>query len=647
MAAERLVLAAALLVSGCGAAPRASSPPVVLVTIDTLRADHLPAYGYRAVETPALEALRRDAILFENAYSHCPLTLPSHASLFTGLLPPRHGVRSNVGYRLAATHRTIAAALRERGYATGGFVSSYVLRAATGIAVGFDRYDEVAGAPLRAIGDVQRPGPETVARATAWLDGVATRPFLLFVHLYEPHSPYAPPEPFRARYGATYDGEIAAADAALGSLIGALKARGLYDAALVVVTADHGEGLSQHGEEEHGVLLYREALHVPLFVKLPGRERAGERVTTPVGLDQVSATLGAGPGASLLGPLPAGPIYAETFYPRLHLGWSELRSLVDARRHYIDGPRPELYDVVADPGETADLAARAEAEPYRARLASIDAGLRAPEVATAEEREGLAALGYVGATVAVDGNAVLPNPRERLRVRERMKPAVALARAGRDAEAAGALGRIVADEPGFFDARVELGAALARLERPADALAQYQAAAALSPVLAPSLALPMARLALETRDFEEAERLAAVARDAPDAGPEVRVLAAEILLARGRPAEALALVARDATPSPVPGLEFVRGDALARLDRTAEARRALAAEVAADPGHLRAWASLALVSALETGRPAEAGAVLESMYRANPRPAAAALAVRTLRFMGETAAAAAWKGRLH
>ncbi len=651
MAAERTLAAAALALAlaGCDVAPRPSPPPVVLVTIDTLRADRLPAYGYSAVSTPALDALRRDAIQFDNAYSHCPLTLPSHASLFTGLLPPQHGVRSNIGYRLEPTHRTIAAALSKRGYATGGFVSSYVLRAATGIAAGFDRYDEVPAAATTAIGDVQRPGRETVARATEWLAGVGARPFFLFVHLYEPHSPYTPPERLRLRYGATYDGEIAEADAAFGGLIAALQARGLYDEALIVVTSDHGEGLSQHGEDEHGILLYREVLHVPLFVKLPGRARAGERVTAPVGLDQVFPTLTAAREASLLGALPERPIYSETFYPRLHLGWSELRSLVDARRHYINGPRPELYDLEADPGETNDVApgAGAAAASYGARLATIESRLGAPGNATDEERERLAALGYVGTTVAVGQDAVLPNPRERLRVRDRMKSALVLSRAGMDERAAAALRGVMVSEPGFFDAHVELAAVLARLERPAEALAEYRAAAALSPVLAGSLALPMARLAIETRDLAEAERLVAAARAAPGAGPEVQVVTGEILLARGRPREALAVVGRDAPKAPVPGLEFVRGDALARLERTAEARQALAAEVAANPGHLRAWASLALVTALETRQPTDASAVLESMYRANPRPATAALAVRTLRFMGETAAAAAWKGRLH
>jgi hypothetical protein len=260
----------ALLIAACGGgrsssggATRSSNAPIVLVSIDTLRADRLPAYGYKGVETPAIDRLQRDAILFENAYSHSPLTFPSHASLLTGLLPPEHGVRNNIGYKLDAKHETLATVLRARGYATGASVSAFVLRRASGLDAGFDFYDEVASARgAKAVGDVQRSGRETVARALEWLRGASGQPFFLFVHLYEPHTPWTPPEAERARYGATYEGEIAAADAAVGALLDGLRELGRYDDALVVLASDHGEGLLDHGEQEHGILLYREALHV-------------------------------------------------------------------------------------------------------------------------------------------------------------------------------------------------------------------------------------------------------------------------------------------------------------------------------------------------------------------------------------------------
>jgi arylsulfatase A-like enzyme len=247
----------ALQLTGCAKA----RPPVILISIDTLRADHLPAYGYTAVRTPAIDTLARDGILFRNAWSHCPLTLPSHLSLFTGLLPPDHGVRDNAGYRFdPAAHTTLAALLRERGYRTGGAVSAYVLRGATGAGNGFEDYDDVIGvidgAPLGAL---QRPGAMTEKIAERWIDAHASQPFFYFLHIYEPHAPYAP----------TYDADVAAADGVVGTLLAHLEKTGLYDRALIVLVSDHGEGLMEHGEQEHGVFLYREDLHVPLLLKLP------------------------------------------------------------------------------------------------------------------------------------------------------------------------------------------------------------------------------------------------------------------------------------------------------------------------------------------------------------------------------------------
>ena len=296
-------LLALTLAFGCG--PRTyPGAPVVLISIDTLRADHLPAYGYSSVATPNIDALRGDSILFENAYSHCPLTLPSHLSLLTGVLPADHGVRSNLGYRFdGARHPTLARMLRAHGYATGAAVSAYVLRGATGISDSFDLYDDAVGGDVewtRDLSTLQRPGLETARRALAWAESVRTKPFFLFVHVYEPHAPYDPPEPFRSRYGATYDGEVAASDGVVGELLTQLRHDGIYDRAIILLVSDHGEGLGDHGEQEHGILLYREALHVPLLLKLPGSREAGTRVQRPVGLIDVVPTI-----ASLLKLGPA------------------------------------------------------------------------------------------------------------------------------------------------------------------------------------------------------------------------------------------------------------------------------------------------------------------------------------------------------
>jgi choline-sulfatase len=683
--------------AGAGRARIAPAPgtPVVIVSIDTLRADHLPAYGYGRVQTPAIDALRRGAVLFENAYSHCPLTLPSHTSLLTGLLPPEHGVRSNIGYRLdAAAHPTLATLLRARGYATGAFVSAYVLRRATGLDAGFDFYDDVATAQgARAAAEVQRPGATTVAAALRWLRGVGAKPFFLFVHLYEPHTPYLPPEPFRSRYGATYDGEIATADAAVGELLAGLRELGVYDRSLLVLLADHGEGLGDHGEAEHGVLLYREVLHVPLLLKLPRSARAGSVDSNPAGLRDVLPTVArlvglpvpaAAKGRDLLAP--GGPrdeaVYSETYYPRIHLGWSQLVSLVDARYHLIDGPRPELYDVIRDGAERSDILAERPqvGRAMRLALSRGSSAFQAPAAATSEERERLMSLGYLaGGPAAPEAGAALPNPRDHIAVYGQVRAAFALVEQGRDEDAVRAFDRVLAQEPGLVDALTERAAALGRLGRYRESVASYEKAIRRAPALAPELSLTVGRVHLEMGSFAEARAAAAramgsepdaahellasvalaagdmdeaereagrVARD-PGALARAGVVEAEVLARRGQLQAALDRLAELEHGSkdlgPVPWLEFVRGDVLARLGRHAEAELALRAEIRAFPRHARAYASLAIVSAL-LGRPLEQSRrIVADMHRASPGPRTAGLAARALAFIGDAAGAAEWR----
>jgi hypothetical protein len=291
--------------------PRPAGPvtegPVILISIDTLRADHLPVYGYRSGATPVLDALSRDGVVLEEAYSHCPLTLPAHASLFTGLLPPHHGVRDNLGFTLNGAQRTLAARFKGAGWRTGGAVSAFVLRASTGIAQGFDFYDdavEIEGAP-DSISSMRRDGAAAVEALGRWVDLQPDRRFFAFLHLYEPHAPYAPPERYRL-LGQPYDGAIAYADELLGRFLDRLKRRNLFDGALVAVVSDHGEGLWDHGEAEHGILLYREALHVPFVLRLPHGGGKGRRVGATVALVDVPATL-----LDLAG-LPAGGMDGST-----------------------------------------------------------------------------------------------------------------------------------------------------------------------------------------------------------------------------------------------------------------------------------------------------------------------------------------------
>jgi len=695
--AARLLPGLALLAAACASGrdtarrPQARpGTPVVIVSIDTLRADRLPAYGYGGVATPAIDRLRRDAVLFENAYTHSPLTLPSHASLLSGLLPPEHGVRNNIGYRLDPAHATLATTLRAAGYATGASVSAYVLRRATGIDAGFDFYDEVATAQgARAVADVQRAGVLTVAKALEWLGTTAGRPFFLFVHLYEPHTPWTPPEAERARYGTSYEGEIAAADAALGVLLDGLRAAGRYEESLVVLVSDHGEGLSDHGEPEHGILLYREALHVPLLVKLPGAARAGTSVGSPAGLRDLVPTIAtqlgvkapaAARGRDLLASDDgaAAGVYSETYYPRIHLGWSELRSLVDARYHLIDGPRPELYDLARDPAERRDvLAERPQvASAMRAALSASAGDFVAPAPASREERERLASLGYLAGGAAPPGpGSALPNPLDHVASYVEARAAFALVEQGRDAEAVRAFDRVLAANPGFVDVLTERAAALGRLGRYRESIAAYRAATLRAPELQGPLSLTIARVHLEMGDLaearaaaslglaaepdtahevlasvalaggalDEAEREATLVERDPGALARATVVRAEVAARRGHPERALDLLDEagraGAALGPVPWLEFVRGDVLARLGRHEAAEAALRREIAAFPGHARAWASLAIVRALSGAPRAESRALLAQMQRAAPGPAAAGLAARALGFIDEATAA--------
>src|SRR5262252_3955215 len=330
------VLSTTLAALGGWRYARASAPvsgPIIVISIDTLRADHLPAYGYRTVKTPAIDALAADGVVFDRAYSHAPQTLPAHAALLSGQLPFETGVRDNVGFSIKPGERLLPQMLRDRGFTTAGVVSAYVLRKETGIAQGFDFFDgEMPPAsPELSIGQVQRDGSESEQIAEHWLESIGTARAFLFLHLYEPHKPYAPPERFSAY--APYDGEIAYADEIVGRLVRYLKSHQLYDRSTVILLSDHGEGLGDHGEQEHGLFVYDEAIHVPLIIKSEQNVGAGRRVAdlvqhidlVPTILDFVKAPgTGALRGRSLKplldgsGRLEERPVYSEALYARFH-----------------------------------------------------------------------------------------------------------------------------------------------------------------------------------------------------------------------------------------------------------------------------------------------------------------------------------------
>ena len=688
----RLLLASLTLAAGCrqGAPPSPTFPgaPVILISIDTLRADHLPAYGYSKVETPHLDALQRDSLLFENAYSHCPLTLPSHLSILTGLLPAEHGVRANLGYHFdGSAHPTLARILRTNGYATGAAVSTYVLRAATGISESLDFFDDAVGSDVEWTRDVsllRRPGGETARRALAWVESVKARPFFLFLHIYEPHLPYEPPEPFRSRYGATYDAEVAASDAIVGEFLGQLKRDGIYERAIILLVSDHGEGLGDHGEQEHGILLYREVLHVPLLLKLPGSRDGGTRVGEPVGLIDMVPTVAAllklplepRKGVSLLDQARRGRagVYSETYYPRIHFGWSQLRSLVTARHHYIDGPKPELYEVLRDPRETDDrfLADAKVARSLKKELDGYRAEFAVPGRVDPDLAERLKALGYLSQIAPTSDARVLPNPKDLIHVHEELKAASRLGLQGRNKEALTALRILLKENPGSFEAQRDLAGTLARLGRYAEAAAAYEEAIRASPRLAGSVALPLglvelemgklgdaearaqaalpedpgrahqllAKVALARRDLAEAERHARLSMTDATTGSEGAVILAQVHVQRSELPQALAVLeqarrrAMEQERAPAAGLGPLRADVLARLGRLDEAESAFKEEIRSFPGRAQTYASLAVVVALQGRSRVEVQEILGSMVKANPGRETILLGAKTLDFVG-------------
>jgi arylsulfatase A-like enzyme/Flp pilus assembly protein TadD len=685
------LLAAAAALAACRRAPAVyPRAPIVLISIDTLRADRLPAYGFAGVATPALDALRRDGILGERAWSHTPLTLPSHASILSGLLPDAHGVRDNVGYRFDGERLpTLATLLSREGYATGGAVSSYVLRRQTGIAAGFDAYDDsLPHTGGESLGEIQRSGLETARRAREWLRGQRGRPFFLFLHVYEPHTPYAPPEPYRSRYADPYLGEIAAADAVVGEVAAELRALDLYDRSIVAVLSDHGEGLGDHGEAQHGIFLYRETLQVPLLLKLPGNARAGATVTAPVGLVDVAPTLlrlvgiappAAWPGASILDLLQSPPaerrLYAETFYPRIHLGWSELFSAVDASFHYIEGPEPELYDLRSDPGETRNVIAgeRRIYAALRAEVAARDRALAPPNVHDEEALEKLAALGYLAGGVArVTGP--LPDPKTQKPTLARIEEAFRLVEEGRRRDAIPILRQIVAANPNMQDIWSQLGMALRDEGEKEEALVALEEALELSGGT-PSAALAAAAAHFDLGHLDAAEDRARIAmpanpRGANDVLVQValqrgdRAAAAEMtrqavaagqasdklvrrhatdLLESGHTAEAITLL-EGLPPSEDPATATTLAAALSDAGRQDEARSILEQVAVQRPEHARAHELLGMV-ALRQGRPAEARDHLRRALELDERLANGwnTLGVALFQTEGAAAALVAWE----
>ena len=693
-----VILAMPLLVVACrGRGAVDPKAPIIIISIDTLRSDHLPAYGYGKIETPNIDAFRNDAILYQRAYSQCPLTLVSHASLFTGALPADHGIRDNLGYKLDPKIKTLAEVLKANGYATGGAVSAVVLKGDTGIKRGFDFWDDEIDVDFTAISIArsQRSGDVTRAAAEKWIGEHKAQPFFFFLHIYEPHTPYEPPEPFRTKYGMTYDGEIATADSIVGKFLDDLRSEGIYDRATIVLLSDHGEGLREHGEDEHGILLYREAIQVPLMLKLPHAARHGSSVATPVQLIDVFPTIAAAfnvaPRAGTQSLLDAAEgkvkddraIYAETYYPRLHFGWNDLHSLISGANHYIHARKPELYDLAADPGEKTNIVSDRR-RVYVALKQAIEPFIHAaaaPSPVDDEQKQQLAALGYVGSTAVTDPKAELPDPNENIGKVNEIGSAYRAFIKGDYQTADRTTAALLHENPEMVDMWALRAKTLGKLDRYPEAIDCAKEALRRSPETT-AFAAMVATLSIDGGRLDEAEQHArlllkdtpyeahqmmaniwvskknyAKAREEANAAARIHpdranttLLLGRIDMEDGKLDQALQelnhaaaqLAQRNAKP--LPKLSFYRGDTLARMGRAEEAEEAFRAEIAAFPDDPAAYKNLILLYVVE-GKNAEATQLIFSLEKAAPTPPSYIAISETLKTVGDVNGSRFWAAR--
>ena len=508
-----------LLLTGISFPVLAAPTNVILITIDTARTDRMGFLGSTAGLTPNLDGLARQSVVFPRAYAHVPLTTPSHATILTGTYPQFNHL-DDLGTPLAKDIPYLPDILHQQGYRTAAFVGSQVLdpksAAVPGFDRGFDTYD--AGFHSRQDGEdryqsVERRAQVVVDHTLAWINQQHQGPFFVWVHVYDPHDPYDPPPPFKARYAAApYDGEIAYVDAALGKLFMALRSRGKYEGTLIAVAADHGEAFGEHGEQSHGFFLYDETLHVPLMIKLPGERAAGVRIKTRVRLVDVAPTLlqelnievpKAMQGETLLNlmkvsasgtvtgrPAADRPAYAETDYPHRAFGWSPLHSLRLGKYLYIEAPEPELYDQSADPGALHNLAnsSKAVADTMSSQLEEFHhktAGAANGRPAIDPQRvEQLQALGYVTGFDKPGSEAQKesgPDPKRKIRIANLFHQALLEMEDERYKDAIPKLEQVLKEEPDMPLANLQLGRAWSGLEYYEKALPWLRKAVELTP----------------------------------------------------------------------------------------------------------------------------------------------------------------------
>ena len=500
--ALRIALAAACAAGlfGCSDPKEEAASPsynVVLISIDTCRADHLSCYGAARRTTPNIDAIASEGVLFTRAQSTNPVTLPSHCSMLTGTSPVFHGVHHNLGRPLDESNLTLAEILREHGYETAAVVGAFPLHARFGLSQGFDHYDQDFGGSDEKLFFSERKAEAVTAAGTAWIESHHTQPFFLFLHYFDPHHPYEPPEPFATTFGDDrYAGEIAYTDASIGQVIATLKHLDLLDSTLLVITADHGESLGEHDEDSHGFFIYQGTIHVPLIIRPPGGA-AGRKVDEPAGLiDIVPTVLGL---LNLEAPdqvqgvnwtrvvrgseaqTVERDIYSESWTPA-SFGCAPLRGLVQGRWRFIDSLRPELYDLSRDPGETSNLveARKKVAQAMQRRLREILADARsvaddtsAPDHRTIAQIQSLGYAGGVAVDIDMKIHQDMEDPKDFIGAFKQYMLAQHDWGRGALDEGADSLRQILSERPKLLPARLLLGTISAEQGDTADAIEHY------------------------------------------------------------------------------------------------------------------------------------------------------------------------------
>ncbi len=617
----------------------AGPPDVILVTIDTLRADHVGCYGYALAQTPTLDALAHSGVRFTRAYTPVPLTLPAHGSLLTGIFPMATGMHDFTTNKVPANSATLARILHDHGYTTAAFIGAAVLDSRFGLNQGFDEYfDHFDFSQLRAANfdQLERRGDRVVDEALSWLKLNPRRPLFLWVHLYDPHYPYTPPEPYASQFrDSPYDGEIAFADAQVGRLFSYLRERGEYDNALIVVASDHGEGLGEHGEKNHGFFIYNSTLHVPLICKVPGAQP--RLVEEEVSLVDVLPTLLEAlklpvppvvQGRSLMPSIMGRPsgasssLYAETYLPLLHFHWSPLRSLQSKGWKFIEAPQPELYELGRDTEERNNLFKEqgVRAREMRERLYSLMRRYTPP--AGPEPKKALTdpslyarlrSLGYVAVspgTYAQPSGKPLPDPKDRIQTYELVSEAMSDGQRGRYQESLRKLREAQRTDPDSPTLNYMMGLDYQGLRDIPEAIERFQAALKANPDFSMAL-FNLGEAQVQAGDLDSAAVSLARAAELDPTNFSATFELGIVYLKRNRYEEAFREFQRTAAINPdyAPAHAAV-GEGYLHQGKPEEAAKELEHAVELDPQSRRAHHSLGLAyQAL--GRQADAERELE------------------------------------